>query len=177
MELVRISGKRTNSSGLLRTSGLARLWDQCLFLLRVLEKRSAVRTMIDRSTACQHDLLLDCVQRVRYIEIANSNRLLRRQTAPSHRQTPSELLFEQSRLVHRLSKSRACRVRCPTSKHAILSAVNESVNEPYVDEEVNEALRQSIINSTLRLDRTRSAHREPRASRLPPRGGLRLEDA
>jgi len=111
---------------------------------------SAVRTMIEHSVAFQHDLFLDCVQKVRNPEVQykaitfyvqyhplNLNRLL--QVLTPH--------LDHARCVHLLRKHDALPLGLEYMKSVQkenLSVVNEAINELAIIEEDYEGLRHSI---------------------------------
>lgn len=66
MEHIKIFWSRMNVVKLLRACEKALLWTETVYLYKEDQQHdSAVRTMIDHCVAFQHDLFLDCVQKVR----------------------------------------------------------------------------------------------------------------
>jgi clathrin heavy chain len=151
MDHIKTFWSRMNTPKLMRACEKALLWDEAVFLLKEDEQYdSAVKTMIAHAAAFSHDLFLDCVQKVRNAEIyykavafyveqlpLSLNRLLQVLT-------PS---LDHSRVVHMVRKLENLPLILPYLKDVQkdnLTAVNDAVNELYVDDEDYEALRSSV---------------------------------
>ncbi|KAJ8613811.1 hypothetical protein CTAYLR_004926 [Chrysophaeum taylorii] len=153
MEHIKVFWNRMNTPKLLRACEIARLWDECVFLLKEDEQYdSAVKTMIDHSTSFQHDLFLDCVQKVRNIEIAYKAIVFYLEQQPLLLNRLLQVLtphIDHSRVISVVRKMENLPLVQPYLKAVQkdnLSAVNEALNECYVDDEDYEALRQSIVD-------------------------------
>ena len=133
---------KMNAPKVMKACEKALLWDEAVFLLKEDEQYdSAVKTMIAHAAAFSHDLFLDCVQKVRNAEIyykaigfyveqlpLSLNRLLQVLT-------PN---LDHSRVVHQLRKLENLPLVLPYLKSVQkenLSAVNEAVNELYIEDE------------------------------------------
>jgi len=151
MEHIKIFWSRMNTPKLLRACEKARLWDEAVFLYKEDDQHdSAVKMMIQHPTSFKHELFLDCCQKVRntevlymaigfYIEFQpkDLNRLL-------HVLTPN---LDHSRVVHQLRKSDSTPLAMEYLKDVQkdnLMAVNEALNDLYIEEEDYESLRGSI---------------------------------
>lgn len=106
--------------------------------------------MIEHPTAFNHELFLDCCQKVRNTEIYYSSITfyLKMQPMKLHRLlqvlTPN---VDHARVVHLLRKSENLPLAMPYLKNVQkenLTAVNEALNELYIDEEDYQSLRTSI---------------------------------
>jgi len=150
MEHITLFWSRINTPKLLRACEVARLWDETVFLLKEDEQfDSAVKTMIDHATAFQDDLFLECVQKVRNQEV------LYKAVACYVEQRPSQLVrllhivaprVDHARVVHLLRRFDVLALALPYLK-AIqkdnLTAVNEALNDLYVEDEDYDALGTS----------------------------------
>ncbi|KAJ8601991.1 hypothetical protein CTAYLR_002731 [Chrysophaeum taylorii] len=151
MEHIKIFWNRMNTPKLLRACEKALLWDECVFLLKEDEQYdSAVKTMIAHSTAFQHELFLDCVQKARNSEIYYKSIQFYIEQQPLFLVRLLQVLTPQldhSRVVHQLRKIDHIPLAVPYLKAVQkenLSAVNEALNELYIEDEDYETLRQSI---------------------------------
>jgi clathrin heavy chain len=151
MEHIKIFWSRMNVTKLLRACERALLWNEMVYLYKEDGQHdSAVRTMIEHSVAFQHDLFLDCVQKVRNPEVQYKaitfyisyhplqlNRLL--QVLTPH--------LDHARCVHLLRKMDSLPLGLEYMKSVQkenLSVVNEAINELAILEEDYEGLRSSI---------------------------------
>jgi len=151
MEHIKIFWSRMNTPKLMKACEKALLWDEAVFLLKEDEQYdSAVKTMIAHSSAFQHDLFLDCVQKVRNSEIYYKSITFYIEQQPMQVVRLLQVLtpnLDHSRVVHLLRKLENMPLVLPYLKAVQkenLTAVNEAVNELYVEDEDYEALRQSI---------------------------------
>ena len=151
MEHIKIFWSRMNVPKLLRACEAARLWDEAVYLYKEDDQYdSAVKIMIEHSIAFHHDLFLDCAQKVRNTELYYKaiGFYLEQQPLSLVRLlqvlTPS---LDHSRVVHQMRKLENLPLVLPYLKSVQkenLSAVNEAVNELYIEEEDYESLHQSI---------------------------------
>ena len=152
MEHIKIFWSRMNVPKLLRACERGLHWAETVYLYKEDGQfDNAVRTMADHSVAFQHDLFLDCIQKVRNSEInyqaidfylTNQPMQLTRLLQVV---TPN---IEPGRVVHQMRKTDNLPLILAylrdVQKENLLSAVNEAINELLVDEEDYEALRDSI---------------------------------
>jgi clathrin heavy chain len=151
MEHIKIFWSRMNISKLLRACEKAMHWDETTFLYKEDGQfDNAVRTMSEHHVAFKHDLFLDCIQKVRNQEIHYKaiNFYLEQQPLQLVRLlqvlTPN---LDHARVVHQLRKTNNLPLVLDYLKDVQkqnLSAVNEAINEIFVDDEDYEALRTSI---------------------------------
>mmetsp|Transcript_20888 Transcript_20888/g.27094 ORF Transcript_20888/g.27094 Transcript_20888/m.27094 type:complete len:1733 (+) Transcript_20888:121-5319(+) len=151
MEHIKIFWSRMNTPKLMRACEKALLWDEAVFLLKEDEQYdSAVKTMIAHATAFQHDLFLDCVQKVRNTEVYYKSIAFYIEQQPLSLNRLLQVLtpnLDHSRVVHQLRKLENLPLALPYLKSvqkSNLSAVNEAINEMYVEDEDYDSLRQSI---------------------------------
>lgn len=151
MEHIKIFWSRMNVTKLLRACEKALLWKEMVYLYKEDGQHdSAVRTMIEHSIAFQHDLFLDCVQKVRnpdvqykaityYIGYHPMQLIRLLQVLTPH--------LDHARTVHLLRKQDALPLALEYMKSVQkenLSVVNEAINELAIAEEDFEGLRHSI---------------------------------
>jgi clathrin heavy chain len=151
MEHIKIFWSRMNISKLLRACEKARLWNEAVFLYKEDGQfDSAVKMMVQHPTAFVHDLFLDCCQKVRNTEVLYMAISFYLEFEPSHLNKLLSVLtpnLDHSRVVHQLRKAEALAVAAPYLKSVQkenLTAVNEALNELYIEEEDYESLRSSI---------------------------------
>eukprot|EP00607_Mallomonas_marina_P003718 CAMPEP_0182427698 /NCGR_PEP_ID=MMETSP1167-20130531/18991_1 /TAXON_ID=2988 /ORGANISM="Mallomonas Sp, Strain CCMP3275" /LENGTH=1652 /DNA_ID=CAMNT_0024610121 /DNA_START=314 /DNA_END=5272 /DNA_ORIENTATION=+ len=151
MEHIKIFWSRMNVVKLLKACEKALLWTEAVYLYKEDGQHdSAVRTMVEHCVAFQHDLFLDCVQKVRNPEVQY------RAISFYLTQHPLQLVrllqvltpnLDHARVVHLLKKQEAIPLAVEYLKSVQkenLSAVNESINDYFIEEEDFEALRNSI---------------------------------
>lgn len=151
MEHIKIFWSRMNVTKLLRACEKALLWTEQVYLYKEDGQHdSAVRTMTEHSVSFQHDLFLDCVQKVRNPEVQYRAITF---YLTSHPMQLSRLLqvltphLDHSRTVHLLRKYDALSLALEYMKSVQkenLSVVNEAINEQAVIDEDYEGLRSSI---------------------------------
>jgi len=151
MEHIKIFHARMNAPKLMRACEKALLWDEAVFLLKEDEQYdSAVKTMIAHPAAFGQDLFLDCVQKVRNAEIYYKSVAFYVEQQPLQLCRLLQVLtpnLDHSRVVHQVRKLENLPLVLPYLKDvqkANLTAVNDAVNELYVDDEDYESLRASI---------------------------------
>lgn len=151
MEHIKIFWSRMNVTKLLRACERALLWSEAVYLYKEDGQHdSAVRTMIDHSVAFQHDLFLDCVQKVRNPEVQYKAITFYIQMHPLHLVRLLQVLtphLDHARTVHLLRKQDALALALEYMKSVQkenLSVVNEAINEILIQEEDYDALRTSI---------------------------------
>ena len=114
------------------------------------QQDSAVKLMIEHPTAFQHDLFLDCCQKVRNTEIYYMSIGFYLEMQPMQLTRLLQVLtpnLDHSRVVHQLRKSENLPLAAPYLKSVQkenLTAVNEALNELYIEEEDYPSLRTSI---------------------------------
>jgi len=151
MEHIKIFWSRMNTPKLMRACEKALLWDEAVFLLKEDEQYdTAVKTMIAHSTAFQHDLFLDCVQKVRNAEVYYKSITFYVEQQPLLLVRLLQVLtpnVDHSRVVHLVRKLENLPLVLPYLKSIQkenLTAVNEAVNELYIEDEDYDQLRSSI---------------------------------
>ena len=151
MEHIKIFWSRMNVPKLLRACEAARLWDEAVYLYKEDDQYdSAIKTMMEHSTAFQHDLFLDCAQKVRNSELYYKAIAFYLEQQPMSLVRLLQVLtpnLDHSRVVHQLRKLENLPLVLPYLKSVQkenLSAVNEAVNELYIEDEDYESLHQSI---------------------------------
>ena len=151
MEHIKIFWSRMNVPKLLRACEAARLWDEAVYLYKEDDQYdSAIKIMMEHSTAFQHDLFLDCAQKVRNSELYYKAIAFYLEQQPMSLVRLLQVLtpnLDHSRVVHQLRKLENLPLVLPYLKSVQkenLSAVNEAVNELYIEDEDYESLHQSI---------------------------------
>jgi clathrin heavy chain len=151
MEHIKIFWSRMNVTKLLRACERALLWNEMVYLYKEDGQHdSAVRTMIEHSVAFQHDLFLDCVQKVRNPEVQYKAITFYIQFHPLQLNRLLQVLtphLDHARCVHLLRKNDALPLGLEYMKSVQkenLSVVNEAINELAILEEDYEGLRHSI---------------------------------
>lgn len=151
MEHIKIFWSRMHVPKLLKACERALLWDEAVYLYKEDGQHdAAVRTMIEHPVAFQHDLFLDCVQKARNPEVQYRAILFYLEQQPRQLERLLQVLtptLDHARVVHMLKKQEAIPLAIEYLKAVQkedLSAVNEALNEFYIEEEDFESLRQSI---------------------------------
>jgi len=151
MEHIKIFHSRMNLPKLLRACERARLWDEAVYLYKEDGQHdNAVKTMIEHSTSFKHDLFLDCVQKARNQEVLYKAVAFYLDQQPLLLERLLQILAPQldhARVVHQLRKAEQLPLVVGYLKAVQkenLSAVNEALNELYIEGEDHEGLRQSI---------------------------------
>eukprot|EP01035_Chromulina_nebulosa_P020076 gene20076-26070_t len=151
MEHIKIFWSRMNVVKLLRHVERALLWNEAVYLYKEDgQYDSAVKTMIDHSISFQHDLFLDCVQKVRNPEVhykAISYYIVQHPLQLSRLLQLLTSLLDHARVVHLLRKLDGLTLAFDYLKQIQkenLSVINEAINELYILEEDYESLRTSI---------------------------------
>jgi clathrin heavy chain len=151
MEHIKIFWSRMNITKVLRACEKALLWNETVYLYKEDGQHdSAVRTMIDHSVAFQHDLFLDCVQKVRNPEVQYRAITLYLSYHPLQLGRLLQVLtphLDHARVVHLLRKYDALPLALEYMKSVQkenLSVVNEAINELAIIDEDYEGLRSSI---------------------------------
>ncbi|RYG66447.1 hypothetical protein EON64_09740 [archaeon] len=151
MEHIKIFWSRMNVTKLLRACEKALLWNEAVYLYKEDGQHdSAVRTMIDHGVAFQHELFLDCVQKVRNPEVQYRAITFYINNHPMQLVRLLQVLtphLDHARVVHLLRKNDALLLSLEYLKSVQkenLSVVNEAINELAIQEEDFEGLRSSI---------------------------------
>jgi clathrin heavy chain len=151
MEHIKIFWSRMNIVKLLRACEKALLWTETVYLYKEDGQHdAAVRTMIDHSVAFQHDLFLDCVQKVRNPEVQYKAITFYLTHHPLILGRLLQVLtpnLDHARVVHLLRKQNALALALEYMKSVQkenLTVVNEAINELAILEEDHEGLRSSI---------------------------------
>lgn len=151
MEHIKIFWSRMNIVKLLRACERALLWKETVYLYKEDQQHdAAVKTMIEHTVAFQHDLFLDCVQKVRNPEVQYKAITYYVQARPLQLGRLLQVLtpnLDHARVVHLLRKHDALALAVEYMKSVQkenLSVVNEALNEIAIAEEDYEGLRVSI---------------------------------
>jgi len=151
MEHIKIFHSRMNVVKVLRACEKAMMWTESVYLYKEDGQHdSAVRVMVDHTDAFQHDLFLDCVQKVRNPEVHYKAISFYYNMHPLQLSRLLQVLtphLDHARVVHLLRKHNALPLAAEYMKSVQkenLSVVNEALNELYVTEEDYESLRTSI---------------------------------
>lgn len=151
MEHIKIFWSRMNVTKLLRACERALLWNEMVYLYKEDGQHdSAVKIMVEHSVAFQHDLFLDCVQKVRNPEVQYRAITYYIQYHPLQLTRLLQVLtphLDHARCVHLLRKQDALSLGLEYMKSVQkenLSVVNEAVNELAILEEDYDGLRASI---------------------------------
>jgi clathrin heavy chain len=151
MEHIKIFFSRMNVVKLLRACEKALLWDAAVHLYKEDNQHdAAVRTMIDHQIAFNHELFLDCVQKVRNPEVQYKAIYFYVSYHPMQLGRLLQVLtphLDHARVVHLLRKHDALKLAVEYMKSVQkenLSVVNEALNEIFIEEEEYVALRTSI---------------------------------
>lgn len=153
MEHCKVFFSKLNVGKVVRACERARLFSSAVYLyMQDKQYDSAVKIMTDRAPAFEHDLFLDAIIKVRNAETmykAVNFYLNMHPTLFTKLMEAMESHVDHSRIVNILRKSGdwALQIGQPYMKAvqgADLSAVNEALNELYIEDEDYESLRQSI---------------------------------
>ena len=151
MEHIKIFHGRMNVVKMLRACEKALLWGESVYLYKEDGQHdAAVKTMVEHCVAFQHDLFLDCVQKVRNPEVHYKAIAFYVQQHPLQLVRLLQVLtpnLDHARAVHLLRKSDALALALEYMKAVQkenLSAVNEAINELLIAEEDFAGLRASI---------------------------------
>lgn len=151
MEHIKIFWSRMNVVKLLRACEKALLWTECVYLYKEDQQHdSAVKVMVEHCVAFQHDLFLDCVQKVRNPEVQYKAITFYLQQHPLQLGRLLQVLtpnLDHARAVHLLRKHEALPIALEYMKSVQkenLSVINEAINEIAILEEDYEGLRTSI---------------------------------
>jgi clathrin heavy chain len=151
MEHIKIFWSRMNIPKVLRACEKARLWKESVFLYKEDGQcDAAVKLMVTHPYAYTHELFLDCCQKVRNTEVLYQAVGFYLEMNPKELNKLLNVLashLDHSRVVHLLRKSESLALAKPYLKQVQkdnLTAVNEALNELYIEEEDYESLRGSI---------------------------------
>ena len=151
MEHIKIFHSRMNVPKVLRACERALLWNEIVYLYKEDGQHyAAVKTMVEHATAFQHELFLDCVQKVRNPEVQYKAITYYQQQHPLQLGRLLQVLtpnLDHARVVHLLRKSDALPLAIDYMKSVQkenLSVVNEALNELLVAEEDHQGLRASV---------------------------------
>merc|ERR1711935_89276 len=144
---------RLNVSKVVKACEHARLWPPAVYLYtQDKQYDSAVKIMMERGPAFENDLFLDAIVKVRNQEIMYKAMSFYLTMHPMHFTRLMEVMEEHvdhSRVVSQLRRTGDWSLQIGQDymkavQGADLSAVNEALNELYVEDEDYEALRKSI---------------------------------
>jgi len=151
MEHIKIFHNRMNLPKLLRACERAYMWAEAVYLFKADSQHdNAVKTMIDHSVCFNHETFLDCIQKARNQEIYYKGIQFYLEQEPLLLERLLQVLtpsLDHSRVVHLMRKSEQLPMIMQYLKSVQkenLSAVNEALNELYIEDENYESLRQSI---------------------------------
>mmetsp|Transcript_15803 Transcript_15803/g.20869 ORF Transcript_15803/g.20869 Transcript_15803/m.20869 type:complete len:1733 (+) Transcript_15803:212-5410(+) len=151
MEHIKIFHNRMNLPKLLRACEKAMLWAEAVYLYKEDRQHdNAVKTMVEHSICFQHDLFLDCIQKARNQEIFYKGIQFYLEQQPLLLERLLQVLtpsLDHARVVHQLRKAEQLPLvqeYLKSVQKENLSAVNEALNELYIEDEDYESLRQSI---------------------------------
>lgn len=151
MEHIKIFHARMNLSKVVRACEKGLYWDEMVYLYKENGQHdNAVRTMVEHPIAFAHELFLDCIQRVRNQEIHYKSINFYLEQHPLNLNRLLQVLIpnlDHARVVHQLRKSDNIPLVIEYLRDVQkenLSAVNEALNEIYVEDEDYTSLRESI---------------------------------
>ena len=153
MDHCKVFFSKLNVSKVVRACERARLFQPAVYLyMQDKQHDNAIKTMIERSPAWENDLFLDAVTKVRNAELmykAVGHYLNMHPTLFTRLMEVLEESVDHSRVVSQLRRTGdwALQLGQPYLKSVQkynLSAVNEALNELFVEDEDYEALRKSI---------------------------------
>ncbi len=151
MEHLKIFHGRMNINKILRACERALMWGETVYLYKQDNQHdAAIKTMVDHPFSFQHDLFLDCVQKVRNPEVQYKAITFYLSAHPLQLGRLLQVLtpnLDHARVVHLLRKNKGLELSVEYMKSVQkenLSVVNEALNEMYVAEEDYESLRTSI---------------------------------
>jgi len=151
MEHIKIFWSRMNIVKLLRACERALLWNETVYLYKEDgQMDSAIKTMIEHCVAFQHDLFLECVQKVRNPEVQYKAISYYITSRPMQLGRLLQVLtpnLDHARVVHLLRKFDALFIAVDYMRSVQkenLSVVNEALNDIMISEEDFAGLRLSI---------------------------------
>ena len=151
MEHIKIFWSRMNVPKLLRACETAYLWDECVYLYKEDGQHdSAVKIMIEHASAFKNDLFLDCVQKARNQEVFYKSISYYCEQHPLLLVRLLQVLtpnLDHARVVHMSRKTDSLGLVMGYLKSVQkenLTAVNEAINEIYIEDEDFELLQTSI---------------------------------
>lgn len=151
MEHIKIFWSRMNVTKLLRACERSLLWTEAVYLYKEDgQADAAIRVMIDHSVAFQHEVFLDCVQKVRNPEVQYKAIGFYISHHPMQLVRLLQVLtphLDHGRVVHLLRKSDALLLAWDylrSVQKENLSTVNEAVNDVCLDTEDYRTLRTSV---------------------------------
>ena len=153
MEHCKVFFSKLNVSKVVRACERARLWSPAVYLYMA-DKQSdnAVKVMTEHASAFENDLFLDSIVKVRNGEIMYKSVNFYLATHPilfTRLMEVLEKLVDHSRVVNQLRRTgdwafHIGQAYMRSVQKANLSAVNEALNELYIEDEDYESLRKSI---------------------------------
>jgi clathrin heavy chain len=153
MEHCKVFFSKLNVSKVVRACERARLWAPAVYLYMADKQYdNAVKVMSERATAFDNDLFLDSIVKVRNAEImykAVNFYLTMHPMLFTRLMEVLEELVDHSRVVNQLKRTgdwalQIGQAYMKSVQKADLSAVNEALNELYLEDEDYESLRKSI---------------------------------
>jgi len=153
MEHCKVFFSKLNVTKVVRACERARLFSPAVYLhMQNKEYDNAVRIMMDRAPAFDHEIFLDAIVKVRNAEIMYKAVQFYLSVHPNQFTRLMEVMephVDHSRVVSQLRRSGdwALQLGQPymqTVQGSDLSAVNEALNELYIEDEDYESLRKSI---------------------------------
>jgi len=155
MEHIKVFFSKLNVSKVVKACERARLFPEAAYLYMA-DKQfdAAVKVMMDRATAFDNDLFLDSIVKVRNNEIMYKAVGFYLSTHPTRFTRLMEVvteLVDHSRIVNQLRRAGDSALMIgqqylKSVQKTNLSAVNEALNEIYIEDEDYESLRESIDN-------------------------------
>lgn len=151
MEHIKIFHGRMNTSKILKACEKALHWDEAVYLYKQDGQfDNAVRTMVENPVAFSQDMFLDCIQKVRNQEVHYKAINFYLEQHPLQLSRLLQVLtpnLDHARVVHQLRKSDNIPLVVEYLKDVQkenLSAVNEALNEVYLEDEDYTNLRDSV---------------------------------
>ena len=153
MEHIKIFHAKMNVVKLLRACEKALLWVETVYLYKEDgQQDAAIKVMVDHASAYNHELFLDCVQKVRNPEVQYKAITFYCASHPLKLERLLQVLtsnLDHARVVHLLRKNTSLKLSVEYLKNVQkenLSVVNEALNELYIGDEDHESLRASITD-------------------------------
>lgn len=153
MEHCKVFFSKLNVSKVVRACERARLFPPAVYLyMQNKEFDNAVKVMMDRTPAFEHELFLDAIVKVRNAEVMYKAVHFYLSAQPTRFVRLMEVMephVDHSRVVSQLRRTGDWALQIGQSymqnvQGADLSAVNEALNELYIEDEDYESLRKSI---------------------------------
>jgi len=153
MEHCKVFFSKLNVSKVVRACERARLFPPAVYLyMQNKEFDNAVKVMMDRTPAFEHELFLDAIVKVRNAEVMYKAVHFYLTAQPTRFVRLMEVMephVDHSRVVSQLRRTGDWALQIGQSymqnvQGADLSAVNEALNELYIEDEDYESLRKSI---------------------------------